>query len=90
MVDLQRGFVLTRHWRDTPAGTEVEFWLATDTGPRRIRLPWQPSVAFIPQAQREQAEALLQGEKTSNCDRWPCRISSIVRCSACIASSMGN
>ncbi|WP_339500628.1 DNA polymerase II [Pseudomonas silesiensis] len=62
-MDLQRGFVLTRHWRDTPAGTEVEFWLATDTGPQRIRLPWQPSVAFIPQAQREQAEALLQGEK---------------------------
>nr|ASZ84459.1 DNA polymerase II [Pseudomonas fluorescens] len=63
MVDLQRGFVLTRHWRDTPAGTEVEFWVATDTGPQRIRLPYQPSVAFIPAAQREQAEALLQGEK---------------------------
>ena len=62
MVDLQRGFVLTRHWRDTPAGTEVEFWLATDTGPRRIRLPWQPSVAFIPQAQREQAKALSSQE----------------------------
>ncbi|KAA0976471.1 DNA polymerase II [Pseudomonas sp. ANT_J28] len=63
MVELQRGFVLTRHWRDTPAGTEVEFWLATDTGPQRIRLPYQPSVAFIPAAQREQAEALLRGEK---------------------------
>ncbi len=63
MVDLQRGFVLTRHWRDTPAGTEVEFWLATDTGPQRIRLPDQPSVAFIPAAQREQAEVLLRGEK---------------------------
>jgi DNA polymerase-2 len=63
VVDLQRGFVLTRHWRDTPAGTEVEFWVATDTGPQRIRLPYQPSVAFIPAAQREQAEALLQGEK---------------------------
>ncbi|WP_128869686.1 DNA polymerase II [Pseudomonas sp. VI4.1] len=62
-MDLQRGFVLTRHWRDTPAGTEVEFWVATDTGPQRIRLPYQPSVAFIPAAQREQAEALLQGEK---------------------------
>ena len=24
---LQQGFILTRHWRDTPAGTEVEFWL---------------------------------------------------------------
>ncbi|WLG87728.1 DNA polymerase II [Pseudomonas cucumis] len=62
-MDLQQGFVLTRHWRDTPAGTEVEFWLATDAGPRRIRLPHQQSVAFIPAAQREQAEALLRDEK---------------------------
>ncbi|WP_431768705.1 hypothetical protein, partial [Serratia marcescens] len=34
MTALQQGFLLTRHWRDTPAGTEVEFWLATDAGPR--------------------------------------------------------
>ncbi len=27
---LQQGFILTRHWRDTPAGAEVEVWLATD------------------------------------------------------------
>ena len=63
MVDLQQGFVLTRHWRDTPAGTEVEFWLATDAGPRRVRLAHQPSVAFIPAAQREAAERLLHDEK---------------------------
>ena len=62
-MDLQQGFVLTRHWRDTPAGTEVEFWLATDDGPRHIRLPYQPSVAFIPAVQRAQAEALLRGER---------------------------
>ena len=62
-MDLQQGFVLTRHWRDTPAGTEVEFWLATDNGPRRIRLPYQPSVAFIPEQQREQAERVLLDEK---------------------------
>ncbi|WP_191650588.1 DNA polymerase II [Pseudomonas fluorescens] len=62
-MDLQQGFVLTRHWRDTPAGTQVEFWLATDAGPQRIRLPHQPSVAFIPAARREQAEAVLRGEK---------------------------
>ncbi|UTW09953.1 DNA polymerase II [Pseudomonas benzenivorans] len=62
-MDLQQGFVLTRHWRDTPAGTEVEFWLATDQGPRLIRLPHQPSVAFIPAEQRERAEALLRGER---------------------------
>lgn len=63
MVDLPQGFVLTRHWRDTPAGTEVEFWLATDAGPRRVRLPHQPSVAFIPAEQREAAERLLHDEK---------------------------
>ncbi|WP_460157372.1 DNA polymerase II [Pseudomonas sp. S2_H10] len=62
-MDLQQGFVLTRHWRDTPAGTEVEFWLATDSGPRRIRLPHQPSVAFIPAEQRQAAESVLHDEK---------------------------
>jgi DNA polymerase-2 len=63
VVDLPQGFVLTRHWRDTPAGTEVEFWLATDAGPRRVRLPHQPSVAFIPAEQRAAAERLLHDEK---------------------------
>ncbi|KPU60581.1 DNA polymerase family B, exonuclease domain protein [Pseudomonas fluorescens] len=62
-MDLQQGFVLTRHWRDTPAGTEVEFWLATDSGPRRIRLPHQPSVAFIPAGHRQLAESVLHDEK---------------------------
>lgn len=58
-MDLQQGFVLTRHWRDTPAGTQVEFWLSTDDGPRLIRLPPQRSVAFIPVEHRARAEALL-------------------------------
>lgn len=62
MVPLQQGFLLTRHWRDTAAGTEVDFWLATDNGARHIRLPLQPSVAFIPAEQRAAAEALLRGE----------------------------
>jgi DNA polymerase-2 len=59
---LQQGFLLTRHWRDTPAGTEVEFWLATDDGPRHVRLAHHPSVAFIPADQREQAESVLRGQ----------------------------
>jgi len=62
-VDSQQGFVLTRHWRDTAAGTEVEFWLATDTGPRRLRVPYQPSVAFIPAGQQRKVELLLKGER---------------------------
>ncbi len=62
-MDSQQGFVLTRHWRDTAAGTEVEFWLATDTGPRRLRVPYQPSVAFIPAGQQRKVELLLKGER---------------------------
>ncbi|KWU52823.1 DNA polymerase II [Pseudomonas palleroniana] len=62
-MDLQQGFVLTRHWRDTPAGTEVSFWLATDHGPRCIRLPVQTSVMFIPQAHRKPLDWLLKGER---------------------------
>ena len=60
---LRHGFVLTRHWRDTPSGVEVEFWLATDDGPQHVRLPVQTSVAFVPQAQRAQVEALVQDER---------------------------
>ncbi|SMP81577.1 DNA polymerase II [Noviherbaspirillum suwonense] len=59
-----QGFVLTRHWRDTAAGTEVDFWLATDEGPRHVRLAPQPSVAFIPAEQREKAEEFLRNERS--------------------------
>ncbi|MCK3840924.1 MULTISPECIES: DNA polymerase II [Pseudomonas] len=62
-MDLQQGFVLTRHWRDTPLGTEVSFWLATDHGPRCIRLPVQTSVMFIPEVHRKPLDWLLKGER---------------------------
>jgi DNA polymerase-2 len=61
----KQGFILTRHWRDTPSGTEVVFWLATDDGPRQVRLRPQESVAFIPAAQREQVELMLGRETPS-------------------------
>ncbi|TCC13149.1 DNA polymerase II [Kosakonia quasisacchari] len=63
MAQAREGFILTRHWRDTPTGTEVEFWLATDNGPLRVTLPPQESVAFIPASQVEKAKRLLRGEK---------------------------
>jgi DNA polymerase-2 len=58
-----QGFLLTRHWRDTDAGVEVEFWLATPRGPRRVRLAPQPAIAFIPQEQGDTARLLLQRER---------------------------
>ncbi|HEU4852875.1 MAG TPA: DNA polymerase II [Telluria sp.] len=65
----QQGFLLTRHWRDTAAGTEVEFWLATDDGPRLVRLAPAESVAFVPAEQREHADKLVASEK--NCELRP-------------------
>ncbi|MEO6103290.1 MAG: DNA polymerase II [Pseudoxanthomonas sp.] len=41
------GFILTRRWRDTPSGTEIEYWLATEEGPRKLLLTAQTSVAFV-------------------------------------------
>ena len=54
-----KGFILTRHWRDTLAGTEIEFWLATETGPRKVVITAQTSVAFVPARHREAVEAHL-------------------------------
>ncbi|MGB9110654.1 MAG: DNA polymerase II, partial [Telluria sp.] len=58
-----RGFLLTRHWRDLDAGVELDFWLATEDGPRRVRVTGQQAVAFIPAEQREAAEFVLRGER---------------------------
>jgi DNA polymerase II len=60
--DLEQGFILTRHWHDTAAGTEIAFWLATDQGPRHVLLTPQPSVAFVPAEQQLQAEAFVRNE----------------------------
>lgn len=62
-MELQQGFVLTRQWHDTPEGTCVEFWLATDQGPRQLRLAPQESVAFIPERFAAHARAVLKGEQ---------------------------
>lgn len=59
----QAGFLLTRHWHDVEGGVEVEFWIATDAGPRRVRLAPAPAVAFVPVEQRAALEKLLARER---------------------------
>lgn len=54
-----RGFLLTRHWRDLPGGTEIEYWLATDDGPKKVLLTQQTSVAFLPVRHRAAAQVQL-------------------------------
>ena len=59
METITVGFILTRHWRDTPRGIEVSFWLATDQGPRSVSVPLQRATAFFPTEYRNQVETLL-------------------------------
>lgn len=63
MNSARQGFILTRHWRDTPSGIEIEYWLATDSGPQRIRLPLQQAVAFVPAIYNARVTALLSNER---------------------------
>ncbi|PHM59973.1 DNA polymerase II [Xenorhabdus sp. KK7.4] len=58
----EQGFILSRHWKDTPSGIELVYWLATDKGSRRITIPHQKAVAFIPQCDLPEAEKLLAQE----------------------------
>ena len=53
------GFILTRAWRDARDGTEIEFWLATDDGPRKILLTAQASVAFAEASLRDTIATLV-------------------------------
>lgn len=54
-----KGFILTRHWRDAPSGTEIEYWLATDAGPMKVVLTAQVSVAFVEARHRAAVQAQL-------------------------------
>ncbi|CAK8743988.1 DNA polymerase II [Sodalis praecaptivus] len=59
----RQGFILTPHWRDTPAGSAIDFWLAMDQGPQKVSLPPQEAVAFVPTAFSDRVRALLAGEE---------------------------
>ena len=54
-----KGFILTRRWRDTPLGTEIEYWLATEAGPVKVLLTAQTSVAFVENRYRAVVEAQI-------------------------------
>lgn len=58
-MNIYSGFLLTRQWRDTSAGIELEFWLSTPQGPLQLRVTGQQAVFFLPLSQQQQAEAIL-------------------------------
>lgn len=73
LAPARHGFLLTRHWRDTAAGAEVDFWLATDDGPQKIRIGVQTSVAFIREEERAKAEPLIDAARDAYARALPLR-----------------
>ncbi|MDE9445597.1 DNA polymerase II [Xenorhabdus bovienii] len=60
---VEQGFILTRHWKDTPSGIELVYWLATDQGARRITISHQKAVAFIPRHDLQKAKRIIDQEQ---------------------------
>jgi len=59
VTELHTGFLLTRNWRDTEQGIELELWLSTDSGPRCLVVPGQQALFFLPRADLDRARELL-------------------------------
>ena len=58
-----KGFLLTRNWRDTRAGIELEFWFSTPEGPLCAMVREERSVFFLAASDVPQAQALLGKEQ---------------------------
>ncbi len=64
---------MTRQWRDTEDGVELELWLATDAGPRKLLVPAQEVLFFLPTAEAAAAQALLGKNFAMRMDPLPLR-----------------
>lgn len=53
------GFILSRQWRDTRHGVELEFWVSTATGPAQLLIPNQQVVFFLAAPECDIADNLL-------------------------------
>ncbi|MEQ5302642.1 DNA polymerase II [Providencia rettgeri] len=55
----ERGFILSRHWRDTRHGVEVSYWLLTDNQPQKVTVPYQKAIGFLAESQFPRVKHLL-------------------------------
>ena len=63
LIQTRQGFLLTRNWRDTDRGIELEFWFATDEGPVCVLLQDQRSLFFLSEGEVATAKDLLRAER---------------------------
>jgi len=61
-VQTHKGFLLTRNWRDTRHGVELEFWFSTEQGPLCALVRGEHSVFFLAEDELDQAQKLLAAE----------------------------
>ena len=59
---MAEGFILTRNWRDTESGVELEFWLSGPEGPRQLRIPAQQPLFFVPCQDLPKVQHHLKGQ----------------------------
>jgi DNA polymerase-2 len=57
------GFLLTRNWRDTPQGIELEYWFSTPEGPLCALVRGERSVFFLPEADLPAARPALAAHR---------------------------
>lgn len=55
----EKGFVISRHWKDTPEGVQVSYWLLTENGPRYVTVPTQQAIGFIATHSRQYVAPVL-------------------------------
>ncbi len=61
-VQTYKGFLLTRNWRDTRQGIELEFWFTTGQGPLCAVVRGERSVFFLAEDELERAREILASE----------------------------
>lgn len=61
IVFMLLGFLLTRQWRDTREGIQLDFWWATDSGPLWTQVIAQELVFFVARENSSRAAEILAG-----------------------------
>ena len=67
----ESAFLLTRQWRDTPAGVELVYWAKGERGPIRIQIDRQELVATANDS--ELLSVRRKGDVSRSCGKRNCR-----------------